>query len=101
MAFSGGSYGEVARWLQNFLASHGKREDPRAEVELDAGDARDGESYAARFRLGERTSDALELAYREVAEKRGSLAWCQGLADRARSLVTQLKTPAAAGARAR
>jgi hypothetical protein len=101
MAFSGGTYAEVARWLQNFLTSHAKREEPRAEVELEAGDAREGESYAARFRVAGRVSEPVEFAFREVADQRGSLAWCQGMADRARSLVRQLTTPAGAGSRAR
>ena len=34
--FSGGDYDEVARWLENFVNSHAKREDPRAECVLDA-----------------------------------------------------------------
>ena len=46
--FSGGSYEEVARWVGNFLTSHAKRENPRAEVVIGAGE---GRSYAARVRL--------------------------------------------------
>ena len=57
--FSGGSYDEVARWLKNFLTSHGKREDPRAEVILESGDEREGRSYAARLRLGARLSEPM------------------------------------------
>jgi hypothetical protein len=100
MAFSGGSYAEVARWLQNFLTSHAKRQDPRAEVELEVGDDREGQSYAARFRLGERISEPVEYAFREVADQRGSLAWCQATAERTRASVRQLTT-SAAGARTR
>ena len=90
MAFSGGSYDEVARWLWNFLTSHAKREDPRVEVELESGDEREGKSYAARLRFGERLSDPIELAYPEVASHRGSLAWCQAAADRTRAQARAL-----------
>jgi hypothetical protein len=97
--FSGGSYDEVARWLRNFLASHAKREDPRVEVELEAGDEREGVSYAARLRLGARRGPPVEFQYREVADNRGSLAWCRALADatraRARELTTASRRPAA------
>ncbi len=30
--FSGGDYGEVARWLGNFVTSHAKRENLRVEA---------------------------------------------------------------------
>ena len=92
--FSGGSYDEVARWLKNFLTSHGKREDPRAEVILESGDEREGRSYAAQLRLGARLSEPMEFDYHEVAEHRGELAWCAALAVRARALV---RAVAAAG----
>ncbi|HXF95684.1 MAG TPA: hypothetical protein VNI61_06235, partial [Gemmatimonadales bacterium] len=84
MAFSGGSYDEVRRWLWNFLTSHAKREDPRFEVEVEAGDAREGKSYGARLVLGPHRSDGLELDYAEVAARRGDLAWCRALAERVR-----------------
>jgi hypothetical protein len=87
MAFSGGSYEDVARWLHNFLTSHAKREALRAEVELDHGDEREGEGYGVRFRLGGAVSDVIELDYRTVAEHRGELAWCRDLAQRARQAV--------------
>jgi hypothetical protein len=90
MAFSGGSYGDVARWLENFLTSHAKREQLRAEVELESGDDREGKSYAARFRLGEILSEPIEYDYRTVAEHRGELAWCRQLADRTRQVVRDL-----------
>src|SRR5262249_25736420 len=83
--FSGGSYDEVARWLHNFLLSHAKRENPRTEVELASGEEREGKSYAARLRLGEKVSRQLEFDYKEVAENRGSLAWGRAMADRTRT----------------
>lgn len=88
--FSGGSYDEVARWLRNFLVSHAKRVDPRIEVELDAGDEREGRSYGARVRLGDRVTDVLEFDFREVADNRGSLAWCAARAELARGRARDL-----------
>jgi hypothetical protein len=88
--FSGGTYDEVARWLGNFLTSHAKREHPRAEVDLEAGDGREGRSYGARLRLGNRVSAPLEFVFTEVAAGRGTLAWCQALADRTRAVVRDL-----------
>ena len=82
--FSGGSYDDVARWLRNFLRSHAKREDPRVEVVFETGDAREGVSYAARLRRGERLSAPMEFDYKEVADHRGALAWCAALAQRTR-----------------
>jgi hypothetical protein len=90
MAFSGGSYDEVARWLRNFLTSHAKREDPRVEVELEAGDEREGKSYAARLRFGDSRSEPLEFDYQDVATNRGSLAWGRALAERIRALAREL-----------
>jgi hypothetical protein len=97
--FSGGTYEEVARWLANFLTSHAKRENPRAEVLLDAGDERQGRSYGVRFRVGRRFGPVIEFDYREVAESRGTLAWCRALAERVRAQVRELgsATGAAAG----
>jgi hypothetical protein len=93
--FSGGDYEEVARWLWNTVTSHAKREDSRIEAIVDAEGPRAGQSYAVRLRLGGRVIPALgepaiELAYSEVAEKRGSLAWCSELAMRVRGLARQL-----------
>jgi len=85
--FSGGSYHEVARWLWNFLTSHAKRVDPRLEVELQAGDEREGKSYGARLRFGRLVSPVMEFDYREVADNRGSLAWCSALAERTQDLA--------------
>lgn len=94
--FSGGTYAEVGRWLWNFHTSHAKRETPRAEVILDAREEREGRSYGIRFRLGNRLGSVWEFDYREVAAKRGNLAWCRDLAERARAQVRELAAPASA-----
>ena len=88
--FAGGSHPEVTRWLRNFLTAHAKRVSPRVEVLLDAGDERAESRYRARLRLDERTSDALELEYPEVARNRASLAWCTALAERVAGLARTL-----------
>ena len=88
--FSGGDFHEVARWLENFVNSHAKREDPRAECVLDAAGPREGVSYGARVRLGERLSSEIDLPFADVAGNRGSLAWCQRLAERVRSLAREI-----------
>ena len=93
--FSGGTYDEVARWLRNFLTAHAKRENLRAEIELEAGEEREGKSYAARVRLGERVSVPLELEYADVAGHRGELQWCAKLAARVREVVRDLGAAAA------
>ena len=90
MAFSGGSYDDCARWLHNFLASHAKREQFRAEVDLESGDEREGKSYAARLRLGAQVSEPIEFEYRTVADRRGELSWCRDLAERTRQTVRDL-----------
>jgi len=100
--FSGGSYEEVHRWLKNFLTSHAKREQYRAEVVLDEDDALEGKAYRARIHVGDRVSAPVELDYKDVAEHRGTLAWCAALAQRTRALVKSLAGAAgAADARAR
>jgi hypothetical protein len=91
--FSGGDYHEVARWLENFATSHAKRQDLRAEVVLDTEGPREGTSYGLRVRLGERLSSEIELQFADVAANRGSLAWCQALADRVRGLVRETVGP--------
>ncbi len=93
--FSGGSYEEVARWLHNFLTSHAKRENPRVEVMLEAGDEREGKSYGARLEFAYRVTPLQEFDFREVAENRGSLVWCQDLAGRTRALTRDLVATAA------
>jgi hypothetical protein len=82
--FSGGSYDEVARWLKMFVNSHAKREHPRVEIVLDDDEAREGVSYAARLRFGERAGALMEFDYKDVAAHRGELAWCADLAQRVR-----------------
>jgi hypothetical protein len=94
--FAGGTYGEVGRWLANFLNSHAKRENPRAEVLLDAGDEREGRSYGVRLRVGRRLGPVVEFDYRDVADSRGTLAWCRALAERTRAQVRELGKPTAA-----
>jgi hypothetical protein len=98
MTFAGGTYDEVARWLWNFLTSHAKRVDPCLEVLLEAGDDREGRSYAARLRRGATLGPAIELDFHEVAARRGDLAWCTALADRTSTLAREhpLEAPAAA-----
>ena len=93
--FFGGTYDEVARWLWNFLTAHAKRENVRAEVELESGEEREGKSYAARVRLGERISPPVEFEFGEVASHRGSLEWCATLAARVRGVVRDLGAAAA------
>ena len=87
MTFSGGSYGEIERWLWNFATSHAKRVDPRIQVIVEAGDERQGASYGVRLRLGGRTTATVEFDYEELAANRGSLAWCAALADRIQQIV--------------
>jgi len=100
--FSGGSYDDVSRWLRNFLTVHAKREDPRMEVALDTGGDLEGQAYRARVRFTERLSEPIMLEYREVADNRGTLAWCAALAARARELARSLRTAGSArDARAR
>jgi hypothetical protein len=93
--FSGGSYQEVARWLQNFVTSHAKRESPRVEAVVETEGERDGKSYGVRLRLGDRTlppqtKPPFELTYAEVADGKGSLAWCQAMAKRIRGWAREL-----------
>ena len=87
--FSGGDYDEVARWLWNFLTSHAKRENPRVEVTVHGEGDREGQSYAVTMALGTRVTPAIEFAFREVADNRGSLEWCRALATRIRSIARQ------------
>ena len=93
--FSGGEYEEVARWLRNFVIAHAKRENAGVEAVLEADGPRQRQSFGVRLRFGEGTrpappAPALELAFPEVAQNRGSLAWCAGLADRVRALAREL-----------
>jgi hypothetical protein len=88
--FSGGTYSEVARWLWNFLTAHAKRVDPRFEVELDHDDEREGKSYGARLSFLRHRGTIMELEYRDVADNRGTLAWCAALAERTKSAAREL-----------
>jgi hypothetical protein len=92
-------YAEAGRWLRNFVASHAKREDARIEALVTEGDREDS-SYEVRLVIstgsGAGVSLSLaELDYREVAEGRTRLAWCEDQARRiheaARDLVTQAR----------
>jgi hypothetical protein len=87
MTFSGGTYSEIDRWLHNFLMSHAKRENFRAEIELESGDEREGKSYGVKARLGDQRVDVGEFDYRTVADHRGELLWCRELAERIRAVV--------------
>jgi len=86
--FSGGDYEEVARWLRNFVVAHAKRENLRVEAVVDTDGAREGQSYGVRLRLGEGLRP-VPPGFPEVAENRGSLAWCSGLAGRVRGLARE------------
>jgi hypothetical protein len=88
--FSGGTYQEVARWLWNFLTAHAKRVDPRIEVVLDADDEREGKSYGARLSFRRQLGPPIEFEFRDVADNRGSLAWCSALAERTKGLAREL-----------
>ena len=93
--FSGGEYEEVRRWLWNFVISHAKRENLSVECVVEDGRPREGKSYGVRLQVGERllppaTEPAMELTYPDVAQNRGSIAWCSALAARVRTLARQL-----------
>jgi len=104
--FAGGSYAEVGRWLLGFVNSHAKRESPRVEASVEAGDERAGKAFGVRLRLGEEyepslAEPAIELAFEEVASGKGSLAWCRTLAQRVSGWARRLleaETAAAADA---
>lgn len=88
-------YAEAGRWLQNFAASHAKRESPRLEASVEMDEAREGRSYGVRLILGAAAeppggAPPIELAYAEVAEGRTRFAWCEGLADRLRADARRL-----------
>ncbi len=93
--FSGGDYEEVGRWVLNFVSAHAKREHPRVEAVVHMAGAREGKSYGLGLRLGEQClppedQAPIELAYSEVAARRGSLAWCNDFATRVRRLAREL-----------
>jgi hypothetical protein len=99
MSFSGGSYDEVGRWLVNFSVSHAKRVHPRIEVHVASGDEREGFSYGVALVLVGRMSGTVELDYKDVAANRGSLAWCQALAERIKQVARAELLPSAPAGR--
>ncbi|HWC04992.1 MAG TPA: hypothetical protein VHF87_19745 [Methylomirabilota bacterium] len=89
------SYEEAGAWLQGFVRSHAKREDPRIEVLLDAAGPRDGRSYGVRLALDDRLhpppgSPPMEFQFREVVEERTRFAWCAALGERVRTAARAL-----------
>jgi hypothetical protein len=90
--FSGGDYEEVARWLLLFLNAHAKRETPRIEARVETDD-KGQTTYGVRLRLGQRQSPRVELDAKQVADKRGSLAWCAALAADVRGRARELIGP--------
>ena len=99
--FSGGSYDEVERWLRMFVNSHAKREQARIEAVVDADDEREGKSYGVRLSLDGRTTDVMDLDYKNVADHRGALAWCAALAERVREQARMLASLTPSDARLR
>ena len=93
--FAGGSYAEVGRWLLGFVNSHAKRESPRVEGSVEAGNERAAKSFGVRLRLGERyqpplDQPAIELSFHEVSAGKGSLTWCQTQGARVGGWARQL-----------
>ena len=93
--FAGGSYEEVGRWLLGFVTSHAKQESPRVEASVEAGDERAGKTFGVRLRLDERyqpppDQPAVEFSFHEVSAGKGSLAWCQAVAQRVSGWARQL-----------
>ena len=72
------------------MTSHAKRVDPRIEVVLDADDEREGKSYGARLSFRRQLGPPIEFEFRDVADNRGSLAWCSALAERTKGLAREL-----------
>ncbi len=84
------NYAELGRWLQNFAASHAKREHPAVVAHVEMEDAREGRSYGLRLSLGPLTSPPagslpMEVDYADVAQGRTRFAWCEALALRVRA----------------
>ncbi len=93
--FAGGSYEEVARWLLVFLNSHAKRESPRIEATVEAGDERAGKAFGIRLRLEERYDPpldrpAVEFSFQEVSAGKGSFPWCETLGRRVRGWAREI-----------
>jgi hypothetical protein len=88
-------YNETGHWLEGFVRSHAKLENPRIEVILDIAGAREGRTYGVRLTLDGRVypppgSPPLELEFRAVAEGRTRFAWCAALAERIRTAAREL-----------
>jgi hypothetical protein len=88
-------YHEVAAWLENFVRSHAKREDPRIEVLLDASGPREDHSYGVRLALGPRVhppreASPIELQFPETAEGRTRFAWTEALGARIQSAAREI-----------
>ena len=93
---------EAGRWLQNFAVAHAKRENPRLEVTVEMGDAREGRSYGLRLVLGAASlppwsEPPIELSYEDVAEGRTRVAWCDATAERIRAAARRLLAQASSG----
>jgi len=88
-------YHETGRWLESFVRSHAKREDPRIEVRLETDGPRENRSYGIRLELGARVlpaaaSPSMELDFQEVATGRPRFAWCTALGERVRAAAREL-----------
>ena len=88
-------YHETGRWLEAFVRSHAKREDPRVEVRLEADRPRESRSYGIRLALGERVlpasgSPPMELDFQEVETGRTRFAWGAALGERVRAAARDL-----------
>jgi len=101
--FAGGSYEDVGRWLLGFVNSHAKRESPRVEGSVEAGNEGAGKTFGVRLRLGEEyepslAEPAIEFPFEEVSSGKGSLAWCQSQGARMRGWARRLLEAEAAAA---
>ena len=61
----------------------------KGRIVFDHDDGREGTSYGVRLRLGHRLAPTLELGFREVADNRGTLAWCATLAEHVKRLARE------------
>jgi hypothetical protein len=89
------SYAEAGRWLENFAASHAKREHPAVVAHVAMADGREGRSYGlwlsfAGVAFPPAGSPPLELEYADVTEGRTRFQWCEALADRLRGAARRL-----------
>ena len=93
--FGGGSYEEVARWLLIFLNSHAKRESPRIEAIVEAGDDRAGRTFGVRLRLDEwyyppLDQPVIEFSFQGVSAGKGSFSWCESAGKRVRGWAREI-----------